>query len=231
MNYYRINNSIDSKVVGRGYPQVNNAIYPTTYDSPNALHKLKYAEKIDNKTEIPKAVLHKSGKITDLLNAGFFSGPILISKKLKEILAASNTMGVQFVSTSLYVKEVEDTNFYIVYPHISDYTFLDVKESEFLYKDPFLKEIISTVTFNTVEEYLAAMKKNIKDAIGLSFPTTYTPLVTNKIAIEENCGIDFFSITKCSGGIGFFVSENLKNIIEEANCTGIVFTEVNEIHP
>jgi hypothetical protein len=33
------------------------------------------------------------------------------------------------------------------------------------------------------------------------------------------------------GGVGFFVSEKLKNEIENAGCTGMVFTSPNDVYP
>ena len=59
-NYYRVLQSSDEKIIGT-YPQLSNAIYPGTYDSPNALGMLAF-EKKQFATEVPKGVLSRKAK-------------------------------------------------------------------------------------------------------------------------------------------------------------------------
>jgi hypothetical protein len=229
MKYFRINNASDRKAIGF-YPQVSEGIYPTTRDSSNALGMLLYNEKATSNTEIPKGMLHKRAKLTDFLSVSFLSGSLFLSERLKNIITKYSSQGVQFLNTSIVVREKEDTSFYILYPHQSDYSFLDIEKTEFVFKDIMLKEILNKVEFKSVNEYLLALNENKKDAIRIGFPS-FKPLIINKIAIIENCDIDFFSIERVQGGIGYFVSEKLKVQIEEADCTGIVFTQLNEKYP
>jgi hypothetical protein len=229
MKYFRINNASDGKAIGF-YPQVSNGIYPTTRDSSNALGMLLYNEKVKLNTEIPKGILHKRAKLTDLLSVSFLSGSLFLSERLKSIITEHSCKGVQFLNTSIMVREKENTSFYILYPHESDYSFLDMKKTEFVFKDIMLKEILNKVEFKSVNEYLLALNENKKDAIRIGFPS-FRPLIIDKIAIIENYDIDFFSIERVHGGIGYFVSEKLRLQIEEAECTGIVFTQPNEKYP
>ena len=145
-------------------------------------------------------------------------------------MAQHSYQGAQFLNTSIMVKEKEYTGFYILYPHESDYSFLDAKKTEFVFKDMMQKKVISKVEFQSLNEYLFVLNNNKKDAIRIGFPN-FKPLVIDKIAITESCNIDFFSIERVHGGIGYFVSEKLRTHIEEAKCTGIVFTEPNEKYP
>ena len=50
-----------------------------------------------------------------------------------------------------------------------------------------------------------------------------------KIAFKKECSPDFFSFAPLPQGyIGYFVSLLLKNQIEEAGCTGVIFVAVDE---
>jgi hypothetical protein len=86
---------------------------------------------------------------------------------------------------------------------------------------------ISDENFESIEEYIKGYLKNKQDAISIGYPN-FRPLFLKKLAIKRDTSIEFFALSGVSGGIGFYVSERLKEVIEKAGCTGIVFKELNE---
>jgi hypothetical protein len=52
--------------------------------------------------------------------------------------------------------------------------------------------------------------------------------VINKLALKNKIiGSNFFLLEGVNGSFGYYVSESLKNEIENAGCTGIQFEEVS----
>ena len=57
-------------------------------------------------------------------------------------------------------------------------------------------------------------------------------LSVKKVALKEDIDVDFFPLRSVEyGGIGYYVSERLKNAIEKAGCTGMRFFEINQRYP
>lgn len=98
--YYRLHYSYDREIIGK-FPQVYEAIVPTSLDDPNYISFLLW-EKASNNTLVAKGVLSPHAKITDLLSCAFmgYSGRLYVSLKLKMILQKSY-IGLQFLKTGL----------------------------------------------------------------------------------------------------------------------------------
>lgn len=210
-------------------PQISNGIYPTTSDSPNALGMLLF-EKSSANTEVPKGELNRKSKLTDLMSVSFLSCKSVVSNRLKVLFDQKRQLGIEFLPTSIFNKN-EIFNCWIINPFLSDFSFLDVGNTEFVYTDAMGKKDIEKVKFENIEGFLFAYEQNKKDMICIGYPN-YRPLIMKKNEFIENCDIDFFSLAPIAyGGIGFFVSENFKKEIEDAGCTGIVFTAPNKRYP
>jgi hypothetical protein len=54
-------------------------------------------------------------------------------------------------------------------------------------------------------------------------------LVIENIVLRSDIFVDFFVLSPVYGGIGYFVSEDLKIEMEKLGCTRIVFKEPNDI--
>lgn len=226
MHYYRIFESADEKIIGV-YPQISNAVYLSTYDSPNALGMLAF-EKAKPTTEVPKGVLSKKAKLTDLLSVSFLSGQLFISNKLENIFQEYSKEGIEFIATSLIIDKKVNPNFFIVNPFLSNCSYLDVASCSFVYTDAFGKNELESVKFDSTDSFIRAFLQNRKDAVDIGYPN-HKPLMFKKIAFKKDCSIDFFSVPAVSNGyIGYFVSSSLKNQIERAGCNGIIFEEPNE---
>jgi hypothetical protein len=218
MKYYRLKESIDPTVIGKIYPQTE-PYYPTNIEHPEYIfNAFKDFSKIDRNVIIPFAKLRKkSAKISDVMNCtGFgFSFRMLISDRLKTILENSNHLGCQFLPTKIYSFSGEEeftywlTNSFIFFPE-----YVDFKNSEI-----WLSRAVQTpkekIYCDSFEQFEWEKKRHAP-----------APVQIGNFSI--NSGIveyDFFAINEVTNIIAHCVSEDLKNKIEEAGCTGFEFVE------
>jgi hypothetical protein len=226
MNFFRLLESTGTDI-GQ-YPQVIDAnVGFDIYEKRSSYH-LNFTEAIST-TIWPIPKLSNKAKKTDLISVSYMglSSKLLISNKLYIILNDINSKGIQFISSKLIYKKNLEEDYWIVNPHISDFSFLDIKNCNFIYTDAMGKIEISDENFESIEEYIKGYLKNKQDAISIGYPN-FRPLFLKKLAIKRDTSIEFFALSGVSGGIGFYVSERLKEVIEKAGCTGIVFKELNE---
>jgi hypothetical protein len=226
MRYFRIYRTSDTKVIGES-PQISEGIFHSTFDSSRNLSMLLF-EKAKENLEVPKAKLKKKAKLVDILSASFLSpGQFFISTKLKNILTKYEYKGLEFFQTSIISNDKEIEDYWIINPFKSNFSFLDISNSEFVFTDSMGSVVNEAIKFKDVNEYLEVFEKNKIDAIKIGYPN-FKPLAIHKISLKEETDIGAFSISGVYGGIGIFVSEVIKNEVEEAGCTGIIFTELNE---
>lgn len=228
MNFYRLYLSFDPKVTGV-FPQVQNLNFPTTWDSPKALGSL-YFQKASREVEIPKANLHSRAKQTDLMSVSHFAN-LLLSSKLKILFEKHKIYGIEFLETTLKVKNIEKIGFWFSNLYQLGYKFLDLEQSTFNIVTDVLKMIpLKEVNFHNDKEVEEYYKKDRQDVLNKGM--VHHPLVITKVVIKPDADIDFFALrTVLNGGIGYYVSENLKTEIEKEGCTGIVFRKLNEPFP
>ena len=222
MNYYRIFRSANSKQIGK-YPQVYEAEVPTTVTDANYIVNLQF-EKASDDTQLPKGILAAKAKKTDLISATFigFSSKLFISKKLFEILHNSKFQGVQFLKTALIIQNKGEEEYYIVNPYELHYEYLDFNSSLFNYYPSSFSPVEKQVYFNNVSELITGFKQLVTGQII----RIETPVFI------QDCDVDFFPLNWVNDGFtGYFVSERLKDEIETAGCTGIVFTNPGERYP
>lgn len=230
MKYSRLFHSAGPEV---GFvPQVYKATVNFDIYHPNSAYHLNFA-KADESTLWPIPQLSKKAKKTDLLSVSFMSlsGKLLISSKLHNIISKSKTTGIQFVKTELIIKVGKIEEYWILNPFQSDLSFIDCANSHFGFMDSLGRNILEEIQFSSAKDFIEAYKDSQISAIKNPYPN-HRPLVINKIAIHENLGIDFFSVMPLIyGGIGFFVSEKLRDEIESVGCTGVVFKDPNQHYP
>ena len=86
-----------------------------------------------------------------------------------------------------------------------------------IWKEGMGNKKINTIIVASYEEF-----KIIKDKTVLP-----ERISTEKPVLLENTSQDLFILDYVKSGIGYYVSEMVKNEMEEAGCTGIRFEEIN----
>ena len=231
MSFFRIYDSIDSKIIGV-FPQVIDGVVPTTRNDPNFIENYNL-RKAPASVYLPKGILEKKAKLTDLLTTSFpgFSLNLFVSELLKDIINTSNHFGMQFFESSVIIKSGQEFPYWILHAYEMGYEFLNVADSSFVMLDrKDRSKIMEQVTFNTASD-VQAKYQDIQVRIEKN-PNDIKFLVINEVKLKEDIAVDFFPLrTVQYGGIGYFVSERLRNAIEKAGCTGIQFFEINQRFP
>lgn len=230
MIFFRIRHSIDGKIIGRKYPQVEKVFIPTQWDDKLFIQSYVNREAPSN-VLLPSPVLYKSAKVTDLLSASAvgLSLNLLISNRLKKIIEASSTLGIQFFHVDI-VHLNNEYSYWILHPYNFLYEQLYLEKSTIgYYKDLSIKNLDHS--FKPEDAFALAKEIDQYDnALNLDIHGNKF-LFISEIVFKTSHTADFFPLRCISGGTGFFVSQKLKTKIEGENCTGIVFTQPNEVYP
>jgi hypothetical protein len=228
MKYFRIGFCLDSKVIGE-FPQLEPATIPG-FDFQSSLgSKGSYDKAPDDTIQIPFAKLHRRAKLTDVFSVAFMGHGLFVSEKMKELVEKSNQQGVIFIKSGLVLNGIINPKFWILFPQVNDFRFLDVENSEFCYLNLESNEVIKHDSFNTIEEFFEAYKEDraLMMRQDISWKKKHL-LRTEKIAFKEDCELDFFSFTTVKqGGTAFYISEKFKEHLENAVITGMSFYDLN----
>ena len=217
MNYFRIRHTLSTKFLGH-YPQIKEVKHHcSVWDEPKFIERF-HLEKINLEPIVSTPILYAKSKKTDLIeHLGIgFSYRLLVSGKLKNILEKYRKEGVQYFQCPIVHKGVEDKGYWIMNVYETNEEYIDYKESEIVLRSrkPEGGTKLSAVIISSIDEF----------NIGRAFHKKNNAfLFVERIALKEPIKDDFFTLIYIEGGIGYFVSEKLKQEIEEAGCTGIEF--------
>lgn len=230
MTFFRIRESIDSRVIGRKYPQVKDIIIPTTWNDPLFIDSF-FSKMAPKNVLLPTPIVWKTTKMTDLLSGGLvgLSRKLLVSKKLAMILQEEQPYGMQFFEVNVLKEKNENFQFLLIHPYDFYFQIIDFEKSEIGYYSlsVFDREPKKETVIRNAKDMLDEISKFEKSITNGNYD--FYNLHIEKISFLTDISTDFFSLSNVSGGVGFYVSERLKNKIEAAGCTGIIFTEPNEI--
>ncbi|MCD8439772.1 hypothetical protein [Tenacibaculum finnmarkense] len=223
MKYYRIKRDLTNmKIVGT-FPQIETAIYDCDpFEDENFIDNLGF-KRIKIKPKLAIGKLHKKAKLTDFLSVVpmGFSNKLLVSTKLKDILISKNNTNVQVFNNPILVDNLTNTDYWLVNPVKLSNNIIDFQKSDiFLKSGIFLDDKIKKLKIITLEEYIIEEKK-IEEMGGFPFN-----LFFEKIRIDDNTEESFFVLNNVYGGYGYYISEKLKNEIENQKLTGIQFEEL-----
>lgn len=221
---YRINHSCNAKIIGNVSQQFETADYPVPVDHPNFLGNPRFfLKKVNVDLVIPaQPILKRGAKKTDLIFGTVYGaiGRFLISDKLKKILEKEDNKGLQFIKTSINHKNEKFMGYWFTNPFECDYDCIDITKSEFKLYDVFeyaFKEKLNITSYDELMKLIG----------GLQPPNM---LMIENLFLKEGLK-DLVILRWVNGGIGYYVSEKLKQEIEDAGCTGIIFSKSNERYP
>jgi hypothetical protein len=217
-NYFRLGDSTDESQVGSTFPQSQTELIKDVND-PRNLSKLEPGKPIDQNIILPIPVIHQKAKLTDLISTVTIGFRLVISEKLKNILVKYvSSKEIEFIpfvivnnNNELYYWLVNPINFKM---DAVNYPVSEIWKTKFGYKKLERVENISD------EKIFVEKNKLLRDS------ESYLSLKIGKVQFKDNITKDFFSLNFVDGAIGYYISEKLKNEIEEAGCTGIAFQQL-----
>ena len=211
MRFYKMEPKYGDEV-GKTFPQSQDVISDLHYDSPNHLRNVW--GKFPDDVYIPDSILNSKARFTDLISSSPISYPIL-SEKLKKIIEANGKTGLEFHSTYVIQKQIK-VKYWIMNGYEYDYRYINFEES-----------LINVVGIGRVVLDQLHLKK--KEGFEMAKESIKSPqsIWISKLVLKSGIKEALIIIDKSPGG-KFYFSEKLKNIIENAGCTGIKFKSLND---
>lgn len=221
MSYYILQESGNLKIIGK-YPQTKDIQYNCdVWNEPKFIGQIHF-EKVDFEPIIANAILHPKSKQTDLIDANSamgFSNKLLISGKLKTILEKNRKNGMQFFKSPIIQNNLLAEDYWILNMYEFNNDYVDFLNSKILLEEITSENINSLyLSINSLEDYEMKIEE-IRGKKGCNLRIEKLVLSTDKI------NNDFFMIRHSFSGI-YFVSEKLKQEIENAGCTGVEFQPI-----
>jgi len=203
------------KIVGF-IPQVSNGDPSIEWSNENYIENFKL-NKAPLNVLVPRPILYKSAKLTDLLSASLvgLTFNILVSKKLNELLLSGESFSVQSFETLVLEKDLKHP-YNIIHFYDFGWDSLNLELTEIVKVDD-VDYSETKILVNTSEE-LKSLIENQNIANGGRFFYKIT-----KPVFKNNFNYDFFKLRGIYGGTGIFVSDKIKLMIEEEKCNGIEF--------
>ncbi len=224
MNYFQIQYSLQNKKIGR-ISSTSMINYQTNVWSERGVYSIPLVGRTKNGIDLHSIKLEKSAKPFDLIDSipVSKSGLIVTNKLMELLLSFDNPLEYEIFEASAISdgkKYVGNYHYnYLYFWKIYDTNLINFSMSEF-----YTVDIHSAVT----GEY------QFKNYVELNeFQTTKGfksnfKVKTLFINPEINSFYDIFRLGNTMPG--YYVSERLKNAIQEAECTGIDFTPVEELN-
>ena len=217
--FYRIEASWDEKVTGIDDVQSGSAIYPINIWDPIYINQWGHTL-IPDYVVLPIPKIKTKANLTDLMTV-FFTGSggrLTISSRLKEILEKNSHGNIQFIPLTIYYKKKYLSGYWLT-NIISFDNKLAINYTESLIFETHFITKIKIISINDYEDF----KQN---EIKLEWPNN---LFIDKIVFKNKIDYNFCTIENVSAGVGYFVSEKLKEEIESAGCTGIEFQPIEQM--
>ncbi|MDO8995513.1 hypothetical protein [Sediminibacterium sp.] len=215
---YRIQSSRNKEITGVNDVQSETAFSPINIWDP--LHINQWIGKeIPDYAVIPIPKIKIKAKLTDLMSVYFFgsSFKLTISNKLKLILEKYSRDKIQYVPIVMQQAGKQVNGYWLTNILDFDNDKIDFSGSEIVSRN-YPLDSGYLVKIKDYGEYLDQKKK-------IEFPYN---LYFQKIAIRSDVTEKMFMLEKVYGGIGYYVSESLKKILDAEGCTGIEYSSIEQ---
>lgn len=213
MNYYRIEHSINEQEVGRTFPQSHTARQELHLDDPRNLSKQELGKLLLD-VFIPEPVLHSNAVLTDLVSTVNLGTRLVISQRLKQLLEQYQNKGdCEFLP--ILVHHINITSkYWLLNPVIFRMDIVNFELSAIWSTELGFRKLNRT-RINDYPDFLTMVNSTV-------WPKG---IMIEKVVLMEDSGFDFVILRYVDGGIGYYVSETLRDEIKKAGCTGLGFTK------
>lgn len=218
--YYKITYNLSESVIGtKTLEHTNGAIYPIDIWDPLFINQWNFKKVPQNVvTAIPK--LRSNAKLTDLISANYFGSAfrLTISTKLKNILEKYSKKNIEFIPIKMIQKQKEIEGYWIT--NIIECTNPDVinfSECQIKY---WMVKNDQEIMVNNYHEFLTAKEKLVEGD---------SSLFIYKLVLKQTAQDDLIILSSIKGGgVGYYISQNVKDEIQSLGCTGIDFELIEQ---
>lgn len=211
MQFFRISYSDDSNVIGATFPQSQKANHPVSVD--DTLHLWNHSIGMSFRDAIlPELIMHPKAKLTDLISSATTGARLVFSQKLKDLLDSSINISMGELRPIKVLHKKQVALYWIFNPIKYQVDLIDFDRSKIW----LLKSGVE------VQQQFFINSRDFLDKVGnIHYPEQ---ILIKKLYINELANKDFFTLNYLNDGLGYFVSESLKDKIQNVGCTGIEFT-------
>ncbi len=230
MKFWRLYNSAEKEV---GFvPQIVQPVFDGQYTDKNQLWNI-HVKQIDNAIIIPKGYLHKRAKLTDLMSDSFLNNQRFVSEKLRKIIERYPCKGIQFADTEVITPKVGKIKANILHPFATDRSYIDMSQTEFQISTVKGEIINERLKLNSMKDFLEIREAHIIESKKYDDINLHKWISISKLFFKKNVDFGICSVFDVlyGGGVGFYVSQKLKDEILNEECTGIIFCEIDEQYP
>lgn len=226
MKFYRLSYSIDKKVIGRAEGEKSCIFNGDRFKEDSFANQGLFGPVVGNPA-LPMPVMHKSVKMTDFIRLVPMKPEYLvITEKFLDFLIPYFNTSYQTWKISIKKGDVE-YEYYILHLDFPKSDFINYNFSKFSFFERdeernYVKLDNEIKIFSDID-LLEKMGKY--PPIGIRTPF----LRTVKFTINSNIKEDFFR-SSTNGMTGYYVSEKLKQEIENQGFTGMDFVELDKIN-
>lgn len=221
MVYFKITGSLNNRIIGK-FPQASDAKHNCdVWNEPKFIEHTNLKE-ITFDPIVSNAIVAPKGKITDLVSviSMGFTRKLLMSGKLKNVLETHVTQGLQFFNAPIIYKGDVLQDYWVLNAFPAKTDKLDFEKSQVISRRK--KEGGGTYV---LDEKISSFSEFIETS-NYFWENKVGQIMIRTMVFKDDVTDDFMAIDNIEGGVGYVVSEKLKNAIEEADCTGIEFQPV-----
>jgi hypothetical protein len=213
--YFSIEHSISEEEIGLTFPQSQKARITGLADDPRALSKQPIGKPLPSDILLPEPEVHRKAIVTDLISCVATNIRLTTSPMLKTILEKNSSPNdIEFVPITIW-KNSKKLQYWLSNPLTFKMNVIDYAASEIWLTDFGISKL-EKLHIKDVSVYADTSK-------SLQRPKA---LLINVVKIRKDTTTDFFQLINVVSGIGYYVSETVKDEIEKAGCTGISFVEI-----
>mgnify|MGYP006959899243 CR=1 FL=1 len=222
MKYYLLDYACATRETGSQFPQIQKMSDNYNYQSEDSVYSLsRFTNSFpDFNPNLDAFILHKNAKISDLLSSSPLMGSgFLISEKFKNALE-KNIMPPHKYYPAKIIHKDNSYNYYWIHILCDLTDYVDYNKSEF----------VIAKNYTNTKNYIQIKSK--KDFLikkeELKQKDLFLSIKANKIFFIENyfLAFDLFSVSLID--YDFYISQNLKNIINQEKITGVNLIESNK---
>lgn len=219
MKYYKLIESINTKEIGV-YPQVTHTKQFVEIQE----FGLGFNKHIQRQFILPEPIFENKAKETTIISVTAINNSVFLVLKnyFIDFLKNFKIANFQFWNINVYHKNqlVNDYSlFHLSYP--IQKKVIDFEKSKFKIKD-ISNNILKEKKYINYHSYQTDWKKLIWEGSVITFDTLYLDFSGLNLDLIRIINID-------SIGIGYYVSEKLKNAIEKYGFTGMSFQDIEEM--
>ena len=215
MEYYFIKESCESEI-GDNFPQSFSMQEGYDYDIPCGVYEVgRYVDKLpDFEPIMGKVILAPGAKLTDVISTAYFSsaGFVVNQKALSVFTAHKLPLHKAFPLTVVF--EGNEYPYFWLHLASKEWQLIDFGRSKYMKTSP-LGEKIGDIPIYSYDDFIKEQSKGYQ---GYSYRFEWVYIYSNKIKL------DLFSTG--AGLFGTFVSEVLKNSLENSGIVGFRFVKL-----